>query len=315
MNSVKLRATSPIVVKGLGDITAQTDKTSAATSKLTAAQIAGIEALKKYGVTVKDQTSSDPIELEAARQLLVKQGNLLQLERIQALMDSTNAQLAANEATARYNDLLGVLSDSHVSSEEVAVLAKKWGISQDAVVAYIAQVTGAAAFDPSELGSPGAVAATGWQKALKALNDYYDRLAAQGQQPMLSMQIPPSMVQPTAPTTTSAVTPGNPYISTTPGEPSVFASSTLPYNIPSTVLGGIVLPTTPTASFGATDTAAQYGFGANFMQGTSGSTGNTTIIVNGNVQTKSDNVASIRQDLLQGQLSGKAVSLLSVASL
>jgi hypothetical protein len=316
MNSVKLRATSPIVVKGLGDITAQTDKTTTATSKLTAAQIAGIEALKKYGVTVKDQTSADPIELEAARQLLVKQGNLLQLERIQALMDSTNAQLAANEATARYNDLLGVLSDSHVSSEEVAVLAKKWGISQDAVVAYIAQVTGAAAFDPSELGSPGAVAATGWQKALKALNDYYDRLAAQGQQPMLSMQIPPSIVQSTAPTTPSAATPGNPYISTTPGEPSVFTSPNLAYNIPSTVLGGVVLPETPTASFGSSTTASQYGFGSNFMQGTSAQSGTTIINVQGSIQTQSDNAASIAKQFQLNQLSGKsALNLGSIASI
>jgi hypothetical protein len=296
MNAVKLKATSPIVVKSFGDITAQTDKTTAATSKLTAAQIAGLAALKKLGVTVKDQTSSDPIELEAARQNLVKQGNIVEQQRVQAILDTMAAQLSANEATARYNDLLGALSDSHISSEEVAILAKKWGISQDAVIAYIAQVTGAATFDSKDLGSPGAVAADGWDKALKALNAYYD-----------SLNHPATILAPGTSVETGASV-------GTPGNPPVTTSSTLANNFPSTVLGGIVLPQTSTASFGASNTAAQYGFGSNFMAGTSGQTGNTTIIVNGNVQTKSDNVASIRQDLLQGQLSGKAVNL-SVASL
>jgi hypothetical protein len=315
MNAVKLKATSPIVVKGLGDITAQTDKTSAATSKLTAAQIAGIEALKKYGVTVKDQTSSDPIELEAARQNLVKQGNVLELERIQALLDSAAAQVSANQATARYNDLLTVLADNHVSSAEVAILADKWGISQNAVVAYIAQVTGAAAFDPKDLGSPGAVAAQGWTNALAMLNAYYDKL---GHAPVISMPIPPSVTAPIVPESQnpSVVSPGNPYISTTPGEPSVFTSSTLPYNIPSTVLGGVVLPATPTASFGATDTASQYGFGSNFMQGTSAQSGTTIINVQGSIQTQSDNAASIAKQFQLNQLSGKsALNLGSIASI
>jgi len=300
MNAVKLKATSPIVVKSFADITAQTDKTSAATSKLTAAQIAGIEALKKYGVTVKDQTSSDPIELEAARQNLVKQGNIVEQQRIQAILDGMTAQLAANEATARYNDLLAALSDSHISSEEVAVLAKKWGISQDAVVAYIAQVTGAAAFDPSQLSSPGAVAAAGWQKALDALNAYYAKLAS-------GTILPPSLVSGSGNGAGASVG--------TPGNPPVTTSSTLANNFPSTVLGGIVLPATPTASFGSKDTAAQYGFGANFMSGTSG--GSTTIInVQGNIQTQSDNAASIAKQFQLNQLSGKtALNLGSIANI
>jgi hypothetical protein len=290
------------VVKSFADITAQTDKTSAATSKLTAAQIAGIEALKKYGVTVKDQTSSDPIELEAARQNLVKQGNIVEQQRIQAILDGMTAQLAANEATARYNDLLAALSDSHISSEEVAVLAKKWGISQDAVVAYIAQITGAAAFDPSQLSSPGAVAAAGWQKALDALNAYYAKLAS-------GTILPPSL------TSAGAANSGGSSVGT-PGNPPVTTSSTLPYNIPSTVLGGIVLPATPTASFGSSNTATQYGFGSNFMSGSSAQAGTTIINVQGNIQTQSDNAASIAKQFQLNQLSGKtALNLGSIANI
>jgi hypothetical protein len=301
-----LTSTATDYIKGLNGINTATSTNT----KLTKDQIATLDLLKKMGVTPTDQTQYDAIEQKAALLNLQKQSNNEEQARVQALLDSTQAQITANAAIARYNDILTVLADNHVSSAEVALLADKWGISQNAVVAYIAQVTGAAAFDPKDLGSPGAVAAQGWTNALAELNAYYDKL---GHAPVVSS--PLTMVTP--PTLPSVNPPSvvTPSISTTPSASSVFTSSTLPYNIPSTVLGGIVLPNTPTASFGATDTAAQYGFGANFMSGTSGATGNTTIIVNGNVQTKSDNVASIRQDLLQGQLSGKAVSLLSVASL
>ena len=73
-------------------------------------------------------------------------------------------------------------------------------------------------------------------------------------------------------------------------------------------------PSTPTASFGATQSAnASSALGAWLGSGTG--TGDTTIInIQGNVQTQSDNVASIRQDLLQGILSGKATNF-SIASI
>jgi hypothetical protein len=205
------------------------------------------------------------------------------------------AQLSANEAIARYNDLLGALSDNHISSAEVAILASKWGVSQDAVIAYIAQVTGAAAFDPKDLGSPGAVAADGWNNALAALNRYYDQL-----------NHPATITQPSN-TGASVGTPGN---------PSVTTSSTLANNFPSTVLGGIVLPATPTVSFGSSNTATQYGFGSNFMSGSSAQAGTTIINVQGNIQTQSDNAASIAKQFQLNQLSGKtALNLGSIANI
>lgn len=282
-----LTTTASDYLKGLTGVNTAT----AQNSNLTAQQTKALANLKKMGIV--PTTEKDAIELEAARQNLVKQGNIAEQQRIQTILDGMAAQLSANQAIARYNDLLAALSDNHISSSEVAILASKWGVSQDAVIAYIAQVTGAAAFDPKNLGSPGAVAADGWNNALTALNRYYDQLNH------------PTTITPPPSVGSSVGTPGNPPVS---------YSSTLPYNFPSTELGRIVLPSTSTASFGSSNTAAQYGFGSNFMAGTSGQTGNTTIIVNGNVQTKSDNVASIRQDLLQGQLSGKAVNL-SVATL
>ena len=46
---------------------------------------------------------------------------------------------------------------------------------------------------------------------------------------------------------------------------------------------------------------------------TTAGTGNTTIVVQGNVVTQADNVASIRNDLLNSQLSGRQITALAVA--
>jgi hypothetical protein len=277
---------------------------TAKNANLTAQQVKALADLKKMGVI--PTTSTDPIELEAARQNLVRQGNIIEQERIQAILDGMAAQVSANQAIARYNDLLAALSDNHISSAEVALLADKWGISQNAVVAYIAQVTGAAAFDPKDLGSPGAVAAQGWSNALAMLNAYYDGLRK--------------------PVTISTPAASGAGVGSGAGSSSsnIFAP-TIPYSgyttsstakFPTTELGQIIVPSTPTASFGANqDAAAQYGFGSNFMSGTGG--GTTTIInVQGNVQTQSDNAAAIAKQFQINQLSGKsALNLGSIANI
>lgn len=117
---------------------------TAATAKLTAEQLklvrtqATLAALKKLGV--KPTTETDPIQLEAARLNLVKQGALAEQARVAQILASYEAQLKANETLQRYADLLLVVQDSKVTSEEVAVLAGKWGVSKEAVTVYIAAV-------------------------------------------------------------------------------------------------------------------------------------------------------------------------------
>jgi len=303
MNAVQLKETSPIVIKSLGDIGAQSNATAIATSKLTAAQIAGIEALKKYGVTVKDQTSSDPIELEAARQNLVKQGNVIEQARIQALLDSAAASVSAAEATQRYSDILTALADNHISSQEVAILAEKWGISQNAVVAYIAQVTGAAAFDSKDLSSPGAVAADGWTNALASLNKYYDGL-----------KNPPTIVIPNPGGSTGVV----PSTSTTSGIPDIYLQG----GVQPSVNG--LIPNTSTSSAAVLDQTSKLrqldlsmstaSFGSSgAVQSSSTTSGNSTSTVNvtvmGSVVSQSDLVAAVKTGLQQGQLSGQNVTV------
>lgn len=117
----------------LGKTTKKTKEQIAADLKLLAIKKL-LLALAKFGVTPISET--DPTQLEAVRLNLIKQANLEEAIRIQAIIENIAQQVKLNEAVQRYNDLLGVVADQVISAEEVALLAKKWGISQEAVVAY-----------------------------------------------------------------------------------------------------------------------------------------------------------------------------------
>lgn len=400
-----LTTTADDYLKGLTKVNGAT----ATNSNLTALQIKLLAELKKMGIV--PTSVNDPIELEAARLNLLKQGNIEQQAKVQALIDATNAQIDANTATMRYSDILTVLADQHISSEEISVLAAKWGVSQDAVIAYVAEVTGAAAFDPTELGSagavakqgwtsasaelnqyfdalgvlsdhhisaeevvalsvkwgvsqdaviaylakltgaaafdpkdlgsPGAVAADGWKNALDSLNKYYDGLAnppavstVTGQSKTGSTQDATQAAADAAQAAADAAAaltanfpdPNNPLGL----EPSELSASrrakdaALQRALASSMNdNGLTSSTSPdagyasslsTANFGASGLVNSGAISASAGGNNASGTGNTTIIVQGNVQTKSDTVASIRQDLLAGQLSGKPVSF-SIAAL
>jgi len=94
--------------------------------------------LRKLGVT--PTTETDPIQLEAARLNLVKQGNIQEAERVRTILANLEAQLLTNKAIQRYTDLLAVVADSVISPQEVIVLSQKWGISKEAVVAYTSAI-------------------------------------------------------------------------------------------------------------------------------------------------------------------------------
>ena len=298
-----LTTTAADYLKGLTGVNSAT----ATNSNLTAQQIKVLAQLKAMGVVPTGSNATDPIELEAARLNLVKQGQVEEANRVQAILDGVQAQVSANAALQRYNDILAVLADNHISSEEVQLLANKWGISQNAVVAYIAQVTGAAAFDPKDLGSPAAVAKDGWSNALAMLNKYYDAL-----------KNPPVITIPGV--TTGGGTSGSTSGGTTPSPlsasdqaivdaaqkymDSIAKTSSVynpnPYAVPNY---------TSTANFGASgvvNTGSISGQGAG-----GGSSSGDTIIVNvaGSVVSQQDLVTAITQGQLQNQLSGKTTTI------
>jgi len=116
--------------------------TTTNTKLLTAAEKKAAEmraAIKKAGLDkfgIKSVSDTDPVQLEAARLNLLKQNNLQEQRRLEAVIENMKAQMMANQAVQRYVDLLAVVSDQNISNEEVVLLSLKWGISQEAVVAY-----------------------------------------------------------------------------------------------------------------------------------------------------------------------------------
>jgi DNA-binding ferritin-like protein (Dps family) len=104
-----------------------------------------LAALKKLGV--KPTTEKDPIQLEAARLLLLKQVNIEEQNKVKALIENADAQMRVNENAQRYADLLQVLSDQTISSEEVSVLAAKWNVTTGQVLEYIARIYAASTTD------------------------------------------------------------------------------------------------------------------------------------------------------------------------
>jgi hypothetical protein len=137
--------------KGLEKLTVSQVKNTAATKKAAAAaalELAtkkGLAALAKLGV--KPTAEKDPIQLEAARLNLLKQSNLEEAARVNALIANMEAQMKLNEAAQRYTDLLQVLSDAVISDEEVSVLAQKWNITKGEVLEYIARIYAANSTD------------------------------------------------------------------------------------------------------------------------------------------------------------------------
>ena len=134
----------------LGKTTTKTKEQIAADLKLIATKKL-LLALAKFGV--KPISETDPTQLEAARLNLIKQANLAEAARIQAIIENIAQQVLLNQAVQRYNDLLGVVADQVISAEEVALLAKKWGITQEAVVAYTTAIfaTNDAKLSPAEI--------------------------------------------------------------------------------------------------------------------------------------------------------------------
>lgn len=160
------------VQKDINKVVVDTTKT---TAKATAEELAtakGIAALKALGITGKVD-ESDPIQLEAARQNLIKQSLILRDAETAKQLNALTAQINLTGAAQKYNDILSVIKDNKITDTEVQNLATKWGVSAAVVRAYITQVTGVAAIDFKGFTSPGDSAATGWGNALTALNAYF----------------------------------------------------------------------------------------------------------------------------------------------
>jgi hypothetical protein len=103
------------------------------------ASLKAIAALTKLGA--KPTAENDPIQLEAARLNLVKQGIIAEQEKLAQFVNARKIEAeslkASAEAAMRYNDILAALGDAKITPAEFELLAAKWGISTNAAQLYI----------------------------------------------------------------------------------------------------------------------------------------------------------------------------------
>jgi len=104
-----------------------------------AASLKAIAALTKMGA--KPTAENDPIQLEAARLNLVKQGAIAEQARLAAFVAARKFEIDSNNAAAesakRYNDILTALADTKITPAEFELLAAKWGITTSAAQLYV----------------------------------------------------------------------------------------------------------------------------------------------------------------------------------
>jgi len=165
-----------IVQNAINDKNAKNAAKRAAIEAKTAELKGRIE--KKYGLKLTDQDTYENIQLNAVEMLQKKQkvADLALLERIKARKEEVLLFEALNGNAEKYTDLLKVLSDQKISSEEIAVLAKKWGMTSDAVTSYIFTIF--AIKDTVVSSAEVKVLADSWGITIKQAEQYLDFFSA-----------------------------------------------------------------------------------------------------------------------------------------
>ena len=91
-------------------------------------------ALNKKKAEIESMFDLDRINLQAALSRKLNAEDELRVRTLQKLKEGTKE--AVDEAE-RYVDVLGVIADGKISTEEVEMLAKKWGMTTTAVLLYL----------------------------------------------------------------------------------------------------------------------------------------------------------------------------------
>ena len=292
--------------KGLAGLDSKNQATTKSTDALVAAQKKALDALKALGVV--PTTETDPTQLEAVRLNLIKQQAL----GIETITNNSwaflEAQLANNTQAQRYADILAVINDNKISTVEVDALAYKWGMPTAKVLDYIKQVTGITTIVVDK--DFGADAAKGWNKATLALEEYLAKLGA-------------GNAAQTATVDTDVASAA--ALAAADAADAASAAAQKAMDDVDKLLEKLGLPTSTGTNSGMvlggsrTDSAASIlsSYNASSLGSMDSSSGGGTVInnitVQGNVTTQSDQVASIRDSLLYGQLSGKQIVGLGTA--
>jgi|688.fasta_scaffold07024_13 hypothetical protein len=128
------------IAKKLAALQGKLDKIAAGTlnkqKKLTAEKKAQ-EALDKKKAELEAMFDMDRINLQAALSRKLNAEDEIRVKILQKLADGTKS--AVDEAQ-RYADVLKVIEDGQITTAEVEMLAKKWGITTAGVLLYLQQL-------------------------------------------------------------------------------------------------------------------------------------------------------------------------------
>jgi len=91
-------------------------------------------ALNKKKAEIESMFDLDRINLQAALSRKLNAEDELRVKTLQKLKEGTKE--AVDEA-AKYVDVLGIIADGKISTEEVEMLAKKWGMTTTGVLLYL----------------------------------------------------------------------------------------------------------------------------------------------------------------------------------
>ena len=128
----RFKATKKILT--FDQIIANIQKNILATEKLNTKEKLAQQALEKKKSELSAMFDIDRINLQVALTRKLSGEDELRVKILQKLQDGTKA--AVDEAQ-RYADVLKVIEDGVISSEEIEMLAKEWGISTTEVVLYL----------------------------------------------------------------------------------------------------------------------------------------------------------------------------------
>lgn len=221
----------------------------------------------------------------------------------------------------KYIDFAVALKYQKLDDTEINNLRTKWGMTRQQVIDYAAQVQAGTAFSTT-FSDPGNLAASSWIDALNAFNAYMKAIGGKQSGGGGTSAYQQAVTAATNSNANKAALAGVDILGGTfSGTPSAVTdainaaalSNAMQYN----PLGGLQATTADISATSAynplSGMTASYGAGAG--SSSSSSAGGTTIInVSGSLITQADLTSSVRNNLLQGQLSGKAVTF-SVASI
>jgi hypothetical protein len=128
----RFKATKKILT--FDQIIANIQKNILATEKLNTKEKLAQQQLEKKKSELSAMFDIDRINLQVALSRKLSTEDELRVKILQKLQDGTAA--AVNEAQ-RYADVLKVIEDGVISTEEIEMLAKEWGISTTEVVLYL----------------------------------------------------------------------------------------------------------------------------------------------------------------------------------